>query len=176
MPRIKIAPEPLTTAHPQLVDALAQELQSNNKFGQPLVIEEPFGGTNDIRVTVFWDSFASVPDEERTKVILEAYERIDATAADHIAVALGLTFPEAEDEWLLPYEIVPNLRAGDPVSLQDCFATMLKLGASTLRDRHRPSLRFPKPDLAKRCVEELTRVLPASNGVWTILGHMRTSG
>lgn len=176
MPRIKLAPEPVKTAHPQLVGELVQELKADKEFGQPLAVEEPYGGTDHLRVTVFWDRFDPVSDEERTRIILEAYERLDPEYTESIAVALGLTFPEAEEEWMLPYEVVPNLRPGDAVTLEKCHQAMMELGASTLRKSHGPVLRFPTGEMARRCVARLIELLPESKDVWTVAGHMRAYG
>jgi hypothetical protein len=176
MPRIKLKPEPPRINHPELVDELASELATDREFGQPLVIEEPFGGTNDLRITVYWDRFDAVPDEERTRIILEAYQRVAASDAARIAVAVGITFAEGEDEWMLPYEVVPNLREGDPVSLKTCREVMSRLGASTLRSSNTPMLRFPTAELAQQAVRQLTKLLPGTDGLWTILGHMRSAG
>jgi hypothetical protein len=175
MPRIRVHPEPISNQHPELVRELQLELQNNREFGQPLILEEPFARSEELRITVVWDKFDGIDDDERARIILAAYQRSDAPPTK-IAVALGLTFPEAADDGLLPYDVVPNWRASDPVSLERCFGAMKKLGASTLRNPIEPELRCATAEQAGACVSQLVQVLPESKGIWKIFGHMRAMG
>jgi len=174
MPRIQVTPPPPEhSSHPQLVGDLRRELADSREFGQPLIIEEPFARTEERRVTVVWDRFARLDHEERTLVILDAYDQDQQGALPRIAVALGYTFPEGEDEGVLPYEVAPNLRSGDVVTAEQCHQAMIQLGASVLRDPQRPSLSLPTAELAKKYVDRLIAILPQSREVWTIYGNMR---
>ncbi len=175
MPKIRVQPEAMSSQHPELVRELQLELQSSREFGQPLILEEPFARSEDLRITVFWDKFDGIDDDERARIILAAYQRCDAEPTK-IAVALGLTFPEAADDGLLPYQIVPNWRASDPVSLERCFGAMKQLGASTLRNPTEPELRCATPEQANTCVTRLVELIPESKGIWKIYGHMRATG
>jgi hypothetical protein len=166
-------PPPERSAHRQLVEELRRELTAEREYGQPLILEEPFARTEERRVTVFWDRFSRLDDDERTLVILDAYDQNRPDALPRIAVAVGYTFPEAEDEAVLPYQVAPQLRSGDHVTAEQCHQAMIELGASTLRDPEHPSLSFPSPELAKQCVDRLIAVLPESKDVWTIRGSMR---
>jgi len=176
MPRIQVTPPPPEhSSHPQLVGDLRRELADSREFGQPLIIEEPFARTEERRVTVVWDRFARLDHEERTLVILDAYDQDQQGALPRIAVALGYTFPEGEDEGVLPYEVAPNLRTGDVVTADECYQAMIQLGASTLRDPRRPSLSLPTAEVANKYIQRLIEILPKSREVWSIYARLRAT-
>jgi len=54
--------------------------------------------------------------------------------SDRIALAIGLTVPEAYESGLLPYQVMPALRKGDPLTPEQCAKSMLDQGASLLFD------------------------------------------
>jgi hypothetical protein len=173
MPRIRLIPEANFLNHPELVKELANELSGEREFGQPMAVEEPYGGTDDFRVTVFWDKFDAVPEDERTNIILQAYESANLGDVDRIAVALGLTFPEADAEGVLRYEVVPGIRRHNPIPVEQCFDAMRSLGASTLRDSRRPQLFYPTMKHATAAIGRLDELLPGSRDVWTIAERAR---
>src|SRR5437667_233375 len=99
MPRVK-----KTDAHsgkllfPNLLAELVEELKAGREFGQPRIEEEEFPRTHLKKVTVIWDKWEGVPDQERVETILRAYQQADGKdARDQIALAGGLTFPEAHE-------------------------------------------------------------------------------
>jgi hypothetical protein len=104
MPRIQKRIETPCVRHPALVAQLAEELRNSHESGQPRIEELTFPRTGTIHVTVFWDRWDSLPDEERAQCILQAYEQVEGTAfRDRIGLAIGLTLPEARVSGLLPY-------------------------------------------------------------------------
>src|SRR5215212_2915019 len=104
MPRIKRGVEELPRPqHTDLVDALVDELKSGREAGQPVIEEQYFPKTKAVRVSVIWDKWAPLSDEERSATILRAYEQVDKEIYDRIALAIGLTVPEAYEAGLLPY-------------------------------------------------------------------------
>jgi hypothetical protein len=151
-----------------LVAELADELKNNRESGQPLIDEQYFP-TKAISVTVIWDKWASVPDEERSNTILQAYGQVEGKEfRDRIALAIGLTVPEAYESGLSPYQVMPALRRGDRVTAEQCRQAMLAQGASALIDPDKPQLRFPTEEAAEACVKRLTKELPGSDSVWVI--------
>src|SRR5207245_1809098 len=115
-----------------LAERLAKELKSTSESGQPLVYEHELRPDRP-RVTVVWDEWDRLPLDERTRVILRAYERAEGLPyRNKIALATGLTVPEATSAGLMPYQITTALRKGDPVSFQECWDAMLAEGASRL--------------------------------------------
>jgi hypothetical protein len=118
MPRRKIgAQSALPAAKARLADALAAELRDGaRQFGQPMIYEQDYP-SGMVRVLVVWDEWADDPLEDRSAVILKAYEAIDGPgASEKIALASGLTVPEATAAGMLPYQIITAIRKGDPVS------------------------------------------------------------
>src|SRR5262245_28208609 len=133
MPRKRTgAEEAPTRTVGALADRLAGELRSAHECGQPMIYEKEFP-TGKIRVTVIWDVWHRLPLEDRTAVILRAYELAEGRdSRDKVALASGLTVPEAYAAGMLPYQILAALRQGDPVTAEQVRQAMLEEGASIL--------------------------------------------
>lgn len=85
---------------PSFVDAIAQELRLMRPDGSPdapSIIEEQIRRSNRIHVTVIWDRWRDLAPEDRSRVIMDAYERVRGTGAVlTLSAALGLTHSEAK--------------------------------------------------------------------------------
>src|SRR5271168_644509 len=115
-----------------LVERLVDELKSERPSGQPLIVEEEFP-SKKLRVNVIWDEWDCVPLEDRTATILRAYEQAEGPESrDRIALASGLTVPEAHAAGMLPVQTFPAVRKGDPVTLDQCRQALIAEGASIL--------------------------------------------
>ena len=169
MPRIRRTPEQQPIRFPDLVAELANELTSSHDTGQPLIEEQVFPKTNAVRVTVIWDKWDAVNDEDRFTIILQAYEQAEGKAfRERIALAIGLTVPEAVELGMLPFQVLTALRPGDPVTLEQCREAMIAQGASILIDPNKPQLRFVTEEEAEACKQRLIRQLPESEPIWVI--------
>src|SRR2546425_6336854 len=103
-----------------LVEQLVDELNTDRQSGQPMIEEEEFP-TKKLRVNVIWDAWDRVPLEDRTATILRAYEEAEGPEyRDRIALASGLTMPEAHAAGMLPYQVIAAVRKGDPVTMEQC--------------------------------------------------------
>ena len=152
-----------------LVDALAGELKSSAEFGQPVIEEEEFK-SGALRVTVLWDRWNQISQEERSRVIIEAYRiALGDEYADRIGMVTGLTIPEAHSSGKLPYQVVALPRKGDPVTIGECHEAMIAEGASILDDPNRPQLSFASEEEAEASLKRLAGRLPDSEPVWQIL-------
>jgi hypothetical protein len=150
------------------VERLADELRSNRASGQPIIDEEEFP-TKKLRVNVIWDEWDRVPLEDRTATILRAYEQAEGKDyPDRIALASGLTVPEAYAAGMLPYSILLAIRAGDPVTVEQCRQALIDEGASTLFGEDSPQLRFATEEEAEAARKRLAARLPGSEPVWVI--------
>ena len=169
MPRIKRGyEESVRPASGNLVERLANELGEDRASGQPVINEEMFP-SKKLRVTVIWDEWDGLPHEERTAVILSAYEIAETGEyRDNIALASGVTFPEAYAVGMLPFQVFPALRKGDPVTPDDCRQAMVDEGASILLDPKRPPLRFSTEKDAEAAKGRLIEHLPNSDQVWVV--------
>lgn len=99
MPYKKIIP--VRPVHdPALVNDIAQELrlqQSEGSPDAPLIIEEESRYTDRIHVTVIWDRWSHIGPEERSRIILEAYETVRGPGTFlSLTSALGLTRADAK--------------------------------------------------------------------------------
>lgn len=152
-----------------LVDRLVDELKTNRQSGQPLIDEEEFP-TGRLRVNVIWDDWDQISLEDRTATILRAFEKAEGKMyAERIALASGLTLPEAHAAGMLPCEVIAALRKGDPLTLEDCRNAMIEEGASILLDPDRPQLRFATEEEAEAAVKRLSERLPGSEPAWLII-------
>jgi hypothetical protein len=175
MPRIKRGlVEHVRPVSEALAKQLADELKSDRVSGQPLIDEQEFP-TGKLRVTVIWDAWDRLSLEDRTSVILRAYELGEGRAyRDRIALASGLTFPEAYAAGMLPFQILLALRKGDPVRVEQARAAMIAEGASVLRgDPNYPALRFATEEEAEASRRRLIEALgPESEPIWVITRDM----
>ena len=162
---------------PDLVAELAGELRDNREGGQPRIEEQHFPKTSAVRVTVIWDKWAPLTDEERAATILQAYEQVEGREfRDRIALAIGLTVPEAFESGLLPFQIVTAVRREDPVTPEQCREAMIAEGASVLTDPEKPELRFATEEEAEACRRRLIRRLPGSDPVWVVTKEVARIG
>lgn len=99
MPYKKILPmKPMLDS--SFVDAIANELRLEQAEGSPdapLIIEEEARYSGRTHVTVIWDRWAQVGPDERSRIILEAYETVRGPGTFlTLTSALGLTHAEAK--------------------------------------------------------------------------------
>src|SRR5262245_41618865 len=119
MPRKKIGPDrPSADVKKDLAEKLAAELKKSHACGPPVIYDHAFR-TGKVRVVVIWDAWDGVPLQQRSATILRAYEMAEGPESrDRIALASGLTVPEAHAAGMLPYQIITAIRKGDPVTLE----------------------------------------------------------
>lgn len=166
--RIHGVQESLPSRFGNLAEELAAEIKQNRAVSQPMIEEHRFE-TGAVRVTVIWDKWDHVPQEDRSTTILRAYEMAeDEEFSKRVALAVGLTVPEAQAAGLLPVYIIPAVRKTDSVTLENCVKAMRDEGASVLFDPDRPSLRFPTLEDAEAARQRLSERLPNSEPVWVI--------
>jgi hypothetical protein len=156
----------LADAKRDLAEKLAAELRSDRECGQPVIYEREFR-TGRISVTVIWDAWDGIPLQERSSTILRAYEMAEGAASrDRIALASGLTVPEAQAAGMLPNQIIPALRKSDPVTSDQAREAFLEEGASQLMNGQAARLWFATEEEAEACRQRLIRRFPGSEGVW----------
>lgn len=99
MPYRKIAPL-IPEYNASYVEAIAQELRLEQSEGlpdSPLIIEEESRHSNHTRVTVIWDRWTQISPQERSHIILEAYEQVRGPGTfSTLTHALGLTHTDAK--------------------------------------------------------------------------------
>src|SRR6266481_683763 len=157
-----------------LVERLVDELKSDRQSGQPMIEEEEFP-TGKLRVNVLWDEWDRVPLEDRTATILRAYEQAEGEEfRNRIALASGLTVPEAHAAGMLPYQVIAAVRKGDPVTTEQCRKALIEEGASILFGEDNPQLRFASEEEAEAEQKRLAARLPNSEQVWVITKEVGT--
>lgn len=82
-----------------IVEMLSEELRLQRADGPddaPVIIEEQVPRSDKVYVTVIWDRWGQISNDERSRTILEAYRRERGTQGLlSVSVALGLTRAEA---------------------------------------------------------------------------------
>jgi hypothetical protein len=169
MPRKRIEdPIVLNAGDNDLAKTLASELRSAREAGQPTIYEQEYA-TGKMRVTVIWDAWVDAPLEERSAIILKAYESAEGPAyREKVALASGFTVSEAHAAGILPFQIIPALRQGDPVTREQAQQAFLEEGASKLVDPKSPQLRFATEAEAEASRRRLIERFPGSDDVWII--------
>jgi hypothetical protein len=152
----------------KLVERLADELRNNRESGQPVILEQTFS-TGKVRTIVIWDEWDRVALPERTPIILQAYQKAGVLEAnEEIALASGLTVPEALAAGMLPFEIIAGMRKGDKVSLAECRDALIHEGATTLINPDKPRLRLATEEAAEAARKRLIQRLPGSDEIWIV--------
>jgi hypothetical protein len=144
----------------QLREQLTGELSGQRIPGGPLIFEIPLEQSDKMDVIVVWNEFEGLWAEDRSQVILDAYQ----DQRDRISLAMGVTYQEAIDQQVLPYMVVPMTRRGevDPAELR---RAMLEEGGIALGDE-KVDLRFPSLAMAEAAHQRLRDRLP--QGYWSI--------
>jgi hypothetical protein len=157
-----------------LVERLVDELKSERPSGQPIIEEEEFP-TKKLRVNVIWDEWDRVSLEDRTATILRAYQQAEGREyGNRIALASGLTVPEAHAAGMLPYQVIAAVRKGDSVTREECRKTLIEEGASILFGEEQPQLRFATEEEAEAAQKRLAKRLPNSDEIWVITKEVGT--
>ena len=168
MPRRTMTTDTTQPVNAALAERLRASLKDQKEFGQPIVYELPLR-SDRLRVTVVWDDWNQMAFDERTAVILRAYELAEGSAyRSRIALANGLTVPEATAAGMLPFQVTTAIRKSDPVSFDECRNAMLAEGASELFEPGAVQLRFASLAEAEACRKRLIASLPRSEEVWLI--------
>ena len=169
MPRVRREVERPEIGHREVLKDLISELRNSRAFGQPMIDELALPKTGALNITVIWDRWETIDEQERLNIILRAYEEAEGKKfVDNIALASGLTVPEAIESQLLPFEVTAALRKSDKVTAEQCRQAMIEQGASLLQNANKPQLRFRTLEEAEVCVERLKEMMPESDGVWLI--------
>jgi hypothetical protein len=107
--------------------------------------------------------------------ILRAYEQAEGQEfRNRIALASGLTVPEAHAAGMLPYQVIAAVRKGDPVTAEQCRKALIEEGASVLFGEDNPQLRFATAEEAEAARKRLAARLPKSEQVWVITKEVGT--
>lgn len=98
---------PTQERYPEILKRLVEELGKSEvadiqRSEAPLIIEEPDRRGKYLHVTVIWDQWFDVPKQERSRLIVDAYEaKFGEEKMLSIRFALGLTWKESESLGLL---------------------------------------------------------------------------
>lgn len=168
MPRIVLEPKLGRTAHAGLVQALAKELRHPSSKSMPYVLEESIAGTGLRTVTVIWDRWKPIREEERSDIILAAYESAEGeNFAASIALPTGLTPTEAFALGYLRFKLEPARSENDAISAKEYHKAITVEGGTALLSQTPDVLRFARSEEAEAAKSRLQTSLPGSR--WSLV-------
>jgi hypothetical protein len=171
VPRHIIRPKPGREGHAKLVQELAKELRQPSGRRMPYVLEEEVPATGLRTVTVIWDRWKGVREEDRSDIILGAYEATEGKkSADSVAIATGLTPEEALALGYLSYKVEPLHKASDSLTEADYRGALAEEATRTLLGKSSKELRYPRAEEAHEAYDRLTKALPGSN--WGVVEEL----
>jgi hypothetical protein len=170
MPVIRTKPEPVALSserHRELVGQLSRELAGKPTRGGPVIFEIPLDQRDEVDVFVVWQAWEGLRWEDRSSVILEAYQGLPTK----VAQPLGVTYDEAVQQGLLPYAIEPNVHRGEKADEGRLRDALLKQGAIELPDRGGTiRLLFPNRRMAESACDDLRKAVPEAD--WSIVQNV----
>jgi hypothetical protein len=173
VPRHIIYPKPGRIGNAKLVQDLASEIRQPSGKIMPYILEEEVPATGLRSVTVIWDRWKEVSDEDRADVILAAYESAEGKKyADTIAMPTGLTPIEAHALGYLPFKVESLRHKGDRVTEADYRKALAVEAGRTLLGKHANELRYPRSEEAHDACSRMTKTLPGSQ--WGVVEELRT--
>lgn len=154
-----------TRTHPnratdKLVSALAERVKAPGGAEEPFVLQDRVPQTRTRHVVVIWNEWANVDRDERSRVILDAYDRAGVLGHDSITSAMGLTTQEALDLGYLPYSIITMRKNSDPLSSAELERAMERIGGAQFRQGALLQVRFPPRELAEGAYRRLLEAVP----------------
>lgn len=167
MPRIFITSSSKSPKHDKLTKRLAQELKSPGNDLQPLILEEEISSTGSRHVHVIWDQWKGIPDEARSRVIVEAYQRAEGDPfAEQITIAAGVTAREASALGLLPWKVIPFRKRPEPKPpMAEVRKTVAAEARNTLLGPAAGDLRYARAEDAEEARQRLEKALPGSKWI-----------
>ena len=165
MPRRVINRGIVSTDHPKLVSRLVEELKKSAGDG-PYILEEVHVPIDSRHVHVIWDKWRGIREEERSKIIYEAYADLEGEdATSNITIASGITPRDALALGMLPYVVRPtkdngrHTRAGHQEIIDDEAKNTL-LGSGE-------ELRYPTLEDAEAARRRLEQHMPDAS--WCVV-------
>jgi hypothetical protein len=153
-----------------LVQELAASLaRAGLRYTEPFVIENVIPQVGRAHVVVIWDRWIGLPAEQRSRVILDAYERTNRLDGVTIMVAMGLTADESLRQGFLPYSIITVPQKGERLSIKELEAAMSNVGGILVRVGESIGLWFPTRETAEAAYRKLGEEVPGH--IWTLAYH-----
>jgi hypothetical protein len=141
----------------ELFKWLVAEREGKMLPGGPVIFEIPLEQSDKLDIVVVWDEWEGVRSEDRTQLITKAYQ----DKSDALALALGVTYAEANDQGILPVRV--RLRfAPQPVFPEDQVRSAKLAVGGFERPEGNIELRFPTRTMAEEAVRQLEARLPGS--------------
>jgi hypothetical protein len=160
-------------ARQELVDELVEELSgapgTTPTTGRPVIFELE----SPSQIMVVWDKWENIPQNQRTLIIMEAYEKHDSSSgasqplAPQIMLTIGVTPSEALEMNLLPFTVGSSVYEGDQ---HFEAAQQAKLDEGAIEFPSGLALRFPSEEMAIQACQRLRQRIPEV--FWQVSRHV----
>ncbi len=91
-----------TSNDADLLMTLEQEWKKPGESTEPILIEQPSGAEGYIRLYVLWAKWQSIPQQQRSRIIMESYKKTHSLDdLLNVTIAMGLTPDEAREMGLV---------------------------------------------------------------------------
>ena len=122
---------------------------------QPLIVEESVGTGR--YVYVVWDQWEHWPEQDRTDLILEAYDKVEPAMREMLINAVGVTAEQALDLGLLRFRIAPVPKRDHDYDKSRVMATIANEQKHTVLGDHAGELRYASVEEAEQARLRLER-------------------
>ncbi|HUB26880.1 MAG TPA: hypothetical protein VL992_15755 [Tepidisphaeraceae bacterium] len=157
-----------------LVDNLSETLiEKHPRVSEPFVVENVIPQVARAHVVVIWDRWIGLSAQERSQVILDAYEKANRLTGISIMAATGLTAEESLRQDFLPYSIITMPQKDEKLSSKELEAAMSKAGGILVKVGESVGLRFPTRETAEAAYRKLREEIP--DHIWTLAYHDTTT-
>ena len=164
MPRLIVGANSSTEPAQLLIHELEQELLHPRDQPLPFILERHIPVTKSRHVYVIWDRWGDLDPEERTAVIIQAYENAEGVGtADNISVALGVRPQEARVFGLVPYLVQPvHAQFGERT---DYRRALSQETPHTILGENARELCYTDEAAAKRALDRLKQTNPETSWI-----------
>jgi hypothetical protein len=149
----------------ELVQRLANELRSEHHRQQPFIYINDVAQTGTHHVTVLWDEWRSLTPQQRSKVVVGAFEQCKSDISGPLTIALGLTGEEASRLGLTPFKVQLLLKPGEESRRAELEQFLRMEGAFETAEG--PQLLFRTLDQADEAYQRLQSEAPGPH--WAIV-------
>ena len=158
--------------HSPLVNDLARAIRKPDPIHEPYVIRNEVSAGKSVHFLVIWDKWRDLDKQTRSKILLDALEKVDPSTASKVTIALGVTQDEAFRMGYLPYAIVSLRRDSDPVSQADLNTALQQAGGVEIKVGTAMQRRYPTLEGAQNAYRIVS--LAVNGPFWTIERETRS--
>lgn len=167
---VTVEPSSKSPNRARLVQELAQALaQPEAHRSRTLrLIQKPLEAIDQVEVVLIWENWKGIPFQERSKIILEAFDAARHDLREKVYTAIGRTIDEAITLGYLPFSITPLTHHEEGRLRDELLQIMRSEGA--IDTKAGPQLRFQSIEEAEEVYKRLLHRKPGP--YWTLIHEL----